>query len=72
MNQLPMPRPALVEALLTDNDGNIGESLGGDVEAGRVAKLGSSRSRFQRTRISLNSKVAVKRPHILTKSNVVL
>ena len=33
-----MHEPALVAALVTDNHGNVGGSLGGDVKAGRVAR----------------------------------
>ena len=36
-NQAPLHQPALVNALLTDNHGNIRGSLRGDVEARRVA-----------------------------------
>jgi hypothetical protein len=61
-NQPPMHKPALVAAVVTDNHGNVGRSLRGYVKARR--DFGRSRSRFQRTRVSLNSKVAVKRPHI--------
>ena len=34
-NQAPLHEP---DALLTDNDGNVGRSLGGDVKARRVAR----------------------------------
>ena len=37
-NQTPMHEPALVAALVTDNDGNVGGSLGGDVKARRVQR----------------------------------
>jgi len=35
-NQPPVHKPALVAALLTNNHGNVGGSLGGDVKAGSV------------------------------------
>src|SRR5678816_3165881 len=47
----------------------------GEVCSGAMLKrgvyFGSSRSRFQRTRMSLNSNVDVNRPHIMAKSSVV-
>ena len=65
-----MHEPALVAALVTDNDGNVGGSLSGAMLK-RGVYFGRSRSRFQRTRMSLNSNVAVKRPHMSGKSSVV-
>jgi hypothetical protein len=62
----PMFLPAHL-ACIVIVEGNVGGSLRGDVKAGR---FGRSRSRFQGTRISLNSNVAVKRPHISPKSSV--
>ena len=35
-NQPPVHEPALVAAPVTDNDGNVGRSLRGDVKARRV------------------------------------
>jgi hypothetical protein len=35
-NQPPSHKPPLVAALVMDNDGNIGRSLGRDVKAGRI------------------------------------
>jgi hypothetical protein len=35
-NQPPVHEPAIVAAPVTDNDGNVGGSLGGDIEAPRV------------------------------------
>src|SRR5262249_22184226 len=49
--------------------GIVGEVSGATLKRG--VYLGRSRSRFQRTRISLNSNVAVKRPHMSEKSSVV-
>src|SRR6266481_4625355 len=43
--------------------GMLGEVSGATLKRG--VYFGRSRSRFQRTRISLNSKVAVKRPHMI-------
>jgi len=37
-NQPPMHKPPLVNALLTDNHGNVGRSFRGDVKARRVAR----------------------------------
>ena len=36
-NQTPVHEPALVAAFVTDDNGNVGRSLGGDVKAGRGA-----------------------------------
>src|SRR5512132_190898 len=49
--------------------GMLGEVSGATLKRG--VYFGRSRSRFQRTRMSLNSNVAVKRPHMLAKSSVV-
>ena len=46
--------------------GIVGEVCSGAM-LNRGVYFGRSRSRFQRTRMSLNSKVAVKRPHIFRK-----
>ena len=35
-NQTPVHESTLVAALVTDNDGNVGGSLGRDVKTGRV------------------------------------
>jgi hypothetical protein len=59
-----MHEPALVNALLTDDDGNVRE-VSGAAMLKRGVYFGRSRSRFQRTWMSLNSNVAVKRPHIV-------
>jgi hypothetical protein len=37
-NQPPVNEPALVAALVSDNDGNVGPSLRGDVKAQRVLR----------------------------------
>ena len=61
-NQPPLHEPAFVAAHVMDNDGNGRGSLGSDVEARGVAR--QIAVKFQRTRMSLNSNVAVMRPHI--------
>jgi len=62
-----MHGPALVAPLMSDNDGNRrGHLFGSNVKARRV--FGRSRSRFQRTRILLNSNVAVIR-HLVPGAN---
>ena len=61
-DQPPMHKPALVAALVPDNDGMLGEVSGATLKRG--VYFGRSRSKFQRSRMSLNSNVAVNRPHI--------
>jgi hypothetical protein len=64
--------PALVTALVPDRTmtGMFGEVSGAMLKRG--VYFGRSPSRLQRTRMSLNSNVAVNRPHISGKFNVVL
>ena len=59
----PVHKPALPAALAPDNDGNVGGSLGGDVKARRVLRQVAVEVPGK-TRMSLNSKIAVMRPHI--------
>jgi hypothetical protein len=66
-NQSPLHKPALVNALVPDNDGNRrGNLLGGNVKAGRVLWQIAVQVPAN-ARMSLNSNVAVNRPHIASE-----
>ena len=60
-NQPPVHKPALVAVLVTDDDGNRRGNLFGGAMLKRGVYFGGSWSKFQRTRMSLNSNVAVMR-----------
>ena len=62
-DQSQVHEPALVTAPVSTMTGIVGEVCSGAMLK-RGVYFGRSRSRFQRTRMSLNSNVAVKRPHI--------